>query len=463
MNVTALPIPSADDVAEVQRAFEKLKAGSAFPSVEEREDRLDRLEKLLGEHREAFAAAADLDFKGRARHETMLADVVLTLESVRDARRNVREWMKREPVRTHVGFVGSQAYIERVPKGVVGILAPWNYPVNLALGPLAGALAAGNRALVKPSELTPRVSAAIAQAVRETFTAEEVAVVEGGPKVAQAVARLPLDHLFFTGSTHVGRLVAKAAAEHLTPVTLELGGKSPAYIHPSFPVALAAERIAVGKLFNGGQTCIAPDYVLVPEGKEVVFSEAFKAAQREHWGSQPVTEQATDKGRDRQRALADDARSKGARVDGVLVHGVRDDMKLMQEEIFGALLPVVTYRTEQEALERIAARPTPLAFYVFDEDTGRAGQLVARVPCGGATINDTLAHFGQEALPFGGVGTSGMGAYHGRFGFETFSHAKAVMISSPRSPGRDLVTPKAAAMVDRAMGFIASRLGRLLR
>ncbi len=363
-----------------------------------------------------------------------------------------------------------------MPLGVIAILAPWNYPVNLALGPLAGALAAGNRALVKPSELTPRVSAVMAAAVREHFTAEEVCVVEGGPGVAQAVTRLPLDHLFFTGSTSVGRHVAKAAAEHLVPVTLELGGKSPVLIHPAYPVARAAERVAVGKLFNAGQTCIAPDYVLLPEGKEVVFLEAFRAMAQKLWGA--GADHVARLGARPSSACAPwwkDAKAKGARIETialpasaasvlnpVLIFNPTNEMKVMQEEIFGPLLPVVTYRTEAEALGHIESRPHPLAFYVFDNDSARASRTVRTVRCGGACINDTLSHFAQESLPFGGVGGSGIGQYHGRYGFETFSHPKGVLISSRLSPGRSLTSPKIGKLLDSAMGFLTSRLGRFI-
>jgi coniferyl-aldehyde dehydrogenase len=477
-NVVKMNLPTQDDVAEVGSAFEKLTQGfrsNPAPTAPEREDRLDRLEQLMVRHREELVAAAHEDFGGRGRVETLVADVVLTLDSARDARRHVRRWMKPRRARTHMTFIGSSAYIERVPLGVIAILAPWNYPVNLALGPLAGALAAGNRALVKPSELTPKVSAVMAAAVREHFTAEEVCVVEGGPGVAQAVTRLPLDHLFFTGSTSVGRHVAKAAAEHLVPVTLELGGKSPVLIHPTYPVARAAERVAVGKLFNAGQTCIAPDYVLLPEGKEVVFLEAFRAQTLKLWPQGPTTSLASDRGLERMRALIEDAKAKGARVETVelpptadralgpvLIFNPTNEMKVMQEEIFGPLLPVVTYRTEAEALGHIESRPHPLAFYVFDEDTARAARTVRTVRCGGACINDTLAHFAQESLPFGGVGGSGIGQYHGRYGFETFSHPKGVLVSSRLSPGRSLTSPKIGKLLDSAMGFLTSRLGRFI-
>jgi len=479
LNVLKIPVPTTENVAEVQAAYEKLLKGhraNPAPSADEREDRLERLEKVLIAHREEFVSAADADFSGRARHETLIADVVLTLESVRDARRNVRGWMKPRRVRPHSLFTGSRAYIEPVPKGVVAILAPWNYPVNLALSPLAAALAAGNRALVKPSELTPRVSQVIAEAIRGSFTAEEVAVIEGGPGVAQAVTRLPLGHLLFTGSTPVGKIVARATAEHLVPVTLELGGKSPVLIHESYPMARAAERIAAGKLFNAGQTCIAPDYALVPEGKEDVFAQAFTKAAKEIWPQGPATSMATEKGLERMRALLDDAKSKGARCEEVplppgpgramspvLVFNVREDMRIMQEEIFGPLLPVVGYRSQDDALERIAARPNPLAFYVFDADVKRAQELVKRVSCGDACINETLAHFAQEGLPFGGVGGSGMGQYHGRYGFETFSHLKGVLVAGAFSPSRALFTPNVMKHIDKVMGLLVSKAGRLIR
>jgi acyl-CoA reductase-like NAD-dependent aldehyde dehydrogenase len=247
-------------------------------------------------------------------------------------------------------------------------------------------------------------------------------------------------------------------------------------IHESYDIALAAERVAVGKLFNGGQTCIAPDYALVPAGKEAVFADAFREAARRLWAGGPSTAMASDKGLERMRALLEDAKSKGARCEEVtlaggapramspvLVFGVEDDMRIMQEEIFGPLLPVLTYRTEAEALARIDARPNPLAVYVFDGDVRRAEALVRRVSCGDACINDTLGHFAQEGLPFGGIGGSGTGQYHGRSGFETFSHSKGVLVANPLSPGRAFYAPTAAKLVDRAMGVIASRFGRWLR
>jgi coniferyl-aldehyde dehydrogenase len=466
-------------VNDVQGAYEKLRRAqraAPFPSADEREDRLVRLERLLERHCDGFVRTICDDFGSRARAETLSADVLLTLDGLRHARRHLRAWMQRRPVSPHPLFRPSRAFVEYLPLGVVGVIAPWNYPVNLALGPLAGALAAGNRCLVKPSELTPRTSALIAEAVADAFTAEEVAVVQGGPDVAQAVTRLPLDGLLFTGSTHVGRLVAKAAAENLVPVTLELGGKSPALVHASYDLDKAAERIAQGKLFNGGQTCIAPDYALVPVGQERAFVAALiRAVGRMYPRLEGFTSIASPKGYARLEALVADAKAKGAEVielgalakggrvmTPVALLGVTDEMTVMQEEIFGPILPVETYATLEEAVARISARPRPLAFYYFDDDTGRVDEVLARVTSGGACVNDTLVHFAQENLPFGGVGPSGMGAYHGRAGFETFSHARSVLVASALSPARQVLKPPFGKLVETTLELLISGARQLL-
>jgi acyl-CoA reductase-like NAD-dependent aldehyde dehydrogenase len=461
----------------VQNAYEKLRKGymaKPYPSHAERVDWLERLERLLVARREDFVKAADADFAGRCRGETLIADVVVTLETVRASRKQVGRWMRSQEVSPSVYFLPSRAYIEYIPKGVVGIISPWNYPLNLALAPLSAALAAGNRAIVKPSELTPRVSALIGEAIRDNFTAEEVAVVEGGPEVAEEVTHLPLDHLFFTGSTAVGKKVAAAAAENLVPTTLELGGKSPALIHPDFPIEAAAERIALGKLFNGGQTCIAPDYVLLPAGREAAFTDAFRATVQRCYpdlarGS-GYTSVVSQRHLERLRALVEDAKSKGARLevvspDGqpaadsrkfppVLAFEVTDSMRLMQEEIFGGILPVKSYKTMDEALAYVNGHPRPLAFYYFDRNPGRAEELLTRTPSGGACINNTLLHFAQEELPFGGVGASGIGAYHGQAGFLTFSHARGVLAASRFFPAKKVQSPPYGKLLDRSLGFI---------
>ncbi len=331
-------------VPPVQRAYERLKqAAVGVPSFDERDDRLERLERLMVERREDFVRTIAEDFGRRARVETLSTDVLLTVDAIRYARRHLREWMKRRPVRPHPFFLPSSAYIEHRPRGVVGIIAPWNYPVNLAFGPLAAAFAAGNRVLVKPSELTPKTSALMQDAIAERFSADEVAVVTGGADVARAVTELPLDALLFTGSTAVGKLVAQAAAKNLTPVTLELGGKSPALVHSSFDLATAAERIVLGKLFNGGQTCIAPDYALVPKGSEDRFvNELKKAVARGYPRLDGMSSLITERGHARLLAIVEDARAKGARVETlgdfspggrvmspVALLGVTDDMLAM--------------------------------------------------------------------------------------------------------------------------------------
>ena len=467
---------------DVQVAFDHLRRGAAAepnPSAAAREDRLERLEALLVEHAEGFVAAASADFGGRSRHETLLADVVATLDSVRTARKQLRAWMRPEPVKPSPFFRPSTTWVEPIPKGVVGIIAPWNYPVNLALAPLAGALAAGNRALIKPSEHTPRVATILAHALRDHFSSQEIGVVEGGPEVAQAVSALPLDHLIFTGSTTVGRLVATAAAPNLVPVTLELGGKSPALIHPDAPIAHAADRIAVGKLFNAGQTCIAPDYVLLPKGKEEVFVQAFRDAVQRRWGdpmgSPDYTAIASERGHARLRALIGEARRAGARIEQIgeavkgdrrlpptLVLDLPEGVGLMREEIFGPVLPVLTYERIGDALELVQSRSRPLAFYLFDPVESRARETLAQVVSGGAVINDTLVHFAQEHLPFGGIGASGMGVYHGRAGFDACSHRRGVMWSSPVSPARALLGPPYGAAVEAAIRGLMGRLGRLV-
>jgi coniferyl-aldehyde dehydrogenase len=461
----------------VRAAFDTLHSASRrdpFPTADEREDRLKRLETLMVRHRNDLVAAISDDFGFRSKTETLSADVLLVIDAVRDARKHLRGWMRRRPARPHPLFAPSRAWVEPVPKGVVGVIAPWNYPVNLALGPLAGVLAAGNRALVKPSEATPRTSSLLRYAVADFFSAEEVAVVEGGPEVSRALTALPLDHLLFTGSTQVGRLVALAAAEHLVPVTLELGGKSPVLVHADADLEQAAERVAVGKLFNAGQTCIAPDYVLVPRGRERAFAAAFcKAVARLAPRLEGVTSLASDKGLRRVTALLEDARAKGATVEGandlksgrvmapVVVLDVNDSMRLMQEELFCPVLPVEGYDSLDEAVARINARPRPLAFYYFDDDASRADGVLRRVPSGGACINDTLVHFAQERLPFGGLGASGSGAYHGQAGFEAFSHLRGVLSASRLSAARSFMTPPFGPVIDTALEFLIRGIRRL--
>ena len=359
------------------------------------------------------------------------------------------------------------------PLGVVGIISPWNYPLQLTLAPLVGALAAGNRAMIKPSELVPQFSSMLAAAVSKHFDAAEVAVVEGGPAVSQAFAALPFDHLLFTGSARVGRLVAKAAAKNLTPITLELGGKSPAIIDRSADIAAAAHRIAIGKLLNAGQTCIAPDYVLCPRDAQDAFVTHYFKSVTALYGTDPhnpdYTSIITQPHYDRLESLLSDATAKGGRIDmrvedlsdwkalrkfpPCLVLSTKDEMRVRQEEIFGPILPVIPYDHADEAIAYVNGRDRPLALYWFGADRHARDRILRETISGGVTINDCLLHLAQEHQPFGGVGASGMGAYHGEWGFRTFSKEKPVFYRS-RVSATVLLQPPYGRTFDRVLALL---------
>ena len=352
------------------------------------------------------------------------------------------------------------------PLGVVGVIVPWNYPVFLAFGPLISALAAGNRALVKMSEYTPRTGALLQELAARYLGDEVVAVLNGGPSVAEAFSALAFDHLLFTGSTEIGKRVMRAASANLTPVTLELGGKSPALIAPDFPIDLAVSRIAFGKLLNAGQTCVAPDYVLVPRGRLELFVELYRREVARMYPSlrdnPDYTSIANTRHRERLQGWLDEAGAAGATVIGInpagealcdsgklapqLVLDAPEHCRLMQEEIFGPILPVLPYDDFEAALGYINARPRPLALYLFDRDNRRIGHAVARTHAGGVSINETILHVAQDDLPFGGVGSSGMGHYHGKDGFDTFSKMKPVFAQSRLNAMGLLVPPYGRVM-----------------
>jgi acyl-CoA reductase-like NAD-dependent aldehyde dehydrogenase len=425
-------------------------ARQPFPSASARKDLLDRLEALVKDNAREWADAISRDFGGRSRHESELLEVFPSLEAIRHARRHLRRWMKPERRSTSLWFLPGRSSVVAQPLGVVGIVVPWNYPLYLAVGPLVPALAAGNRALVKMSETTPATGELFARLAGKHFPGGEVTVVNGGPDVAQAFCRLAFDHLLFTGSSGVGRHVMRAAAENLTPVTLELGGKSPAIVGRGFPVAEAAGRVMFGKCLNAGQTCIAPDYVLVPEESVPAFVEAARAAVASLYPTLAANPDYTaivdDRHRDRLARLLADALARGAQASELnpagedvaaagkraptLLTGVDASMAVMREEIFGPLLPVVPYRTLEEAIDFVNARPRPLALYVFEHDGAAVDHVIANTVSGGVAVNETIVHIAQDDLPFGGVGESGMGRYHGREGFDTFSQRKAVFRQS---------------------------------
>lgn len=460
-----------NEASTVQRSYDVLRKAAnakAYLDADAREDLLERLAKLLVKYEDDIVKAISDDFGHRVPFESRSADVLIPLDGARQARKHVREWMQRRTVGSHPLFVPSHAFIEPMPLGVVAIISPWNYPVNLALAPASAAFAAGNRVLLKPSEITTKTSAVLAKAVAEFFRPDEFTVVQGGPEVAREVTALPFDHILFTGSTQVGRLVAKATAENLVPTTLELGGKSPALIHGSYSIERAAQRIAIGKTYNAGQTCIAPDYAMVPKAKLDAFVMSLKAQLlKQHPEGKGYTTMASDRGHKRMEALLADAKSKGAKVTEtftaqagsrafapVILTDVKDDMLVMQEEIFGPILPIETYENVDEAITRINSRPRPLSFYYFDDDQDRVDGVLRQVTSGGACVNDTLVHFAQEELPFGGVGPSGIGAYHGVKGFETFSHFRSVLVASRASPAYNLLKPPFSTMVEKSVNFL---------
>ncbi|UXU73761.1 MULTISPECIES: coniferyl aldehyde dehydrogenase [unclassified Paracoccus (in: a-proteobacteria)] len=431
----------------MQDQFESLLAASRadpMPLWSVRADRLRRLRRMLHQHRGEFARAIDQDFGQRPRAETDLAEIYPALAAIGHALRHGRGWMRRRPARSGLWFWPARAHLQPRPLGLVGIVVPWNYPLFLAVAPLVDALAAGNRAMIKPSEQAPAFAQALAQAVAQHFDPQELHVVTGGPDVAAAFCALPFDHLFFTGSTAVGRKVMQAAAENLTPVTLELGGKSPALIAPDADLARAVDRIMTGKLLNAGQTCIAPDHVLLPRGSVGPFIDLAR-----DWVAQHYPRLATNPDYCRIINMAQFARltawlaeaeAAGARMHPLADCGPDPSTRLMppvivtepqgplaREEIFGPILPLWPYDRLREAVDHILSRPRPLAFYPFTDNPETVTALTTTVLAGGVTVNDTLLHVAQNDLPFGGVGASGMGACHGKAGFDRMSHLMPVL------------------------------------
>ncbi len=430
------------------------------PSLALRRDRLDRLRRVLVAHEERLRDSISADFGVRAHQETAMFEQFTSLEGIDHARRRLRRWMRPERRSVAWWALPGRARLYRQPLGVAGIIVPWNYPLYLAVSPLTAALAAGNRVMLKLSEYTPRFGALFESLLSEVFAADEVLAVNGDASVAREFSALPFDHLLFTGSTPVGRAVMKTAGANLTPVTLELGGKSPTIVAEGFDVAEAARRIMFGKLVNAGQTCVAPDYVLVLHDRLEEFVTACRAATEEFYPALATNPQYTSIVNDRQFrrlvAAVDEARAGGAtvhalhpdstdaerrRMSPVAVTGVSDEMRLMQEEIFGPVLPVIGYGAIDDAVEFVNARPRPLALYYFGARGDALDRVLARTVSGGVTVNNTAFHVLQEDLPFGGVGDSGMGHYHGKAGFDTFSKLKPVFYDGRLSGSRLLMPP----------------------
>ncbi|MBD9502158.1 coniferyl aldehyde dehydrogenase [Pseudomonas sp. BGr12] len=427
-----------------------------MPDAGQRIQWLKSLANLLVTEQKAIIDAISSDFSNRSADETLLAEVMPSLHGVHYATKRVKKWMK--PSRRSVGmqFMPASAKVIYQPLGVVGVIVPWNYPLFLAIGPLTGALAAGNRVMIKMSESTPESARVLKELLGKVFPEDLVAVVQGEVDVGVAFSKLPFDHLLFTGATSVGKHVMRAAAENLTPVTLELGGKSPAIVSTSVPMKDAAERIAFGKSLNAGQTCVAPDYVLVPQNRVDEFVESYRQVVQGFFpkleNNPDYTAIINERQLSRLNSYLADAQARGAtvvplfpqaqgrRLPQALVLNVTDEMKIMQEEIFGPLLPVIPYQNLDQALSYINERDRPLALYYFGYDKREQDHVLAQTHSGGVCLNDTLLHVAQDDMPFGGVGPSGMGHYHGHEGFLTFSKAKGVF-SKPRFNAARVIYP----------------------
>ena len=450
---------SLQQIAQLEQLLARQRAAynaSPMPPAAQRQQWLKSLCELLFNEQNTLIEAISQDFGNRSKDETLLAEIMPSLHGIHYAQKRLKKWMKPSKRGVGLAFQPASARVEYQPLGVVGVIVPWNYPLYLAIGPLVGALAAGNRVMIKMSESTPQTGAALKQLLARIFPEDQVAVVLGEVDVGVAFSKLAFDHLVFTGATSIGKHVMRAAAENLTPVTLELGGKSPAIISAEVPMQHAAERIAFGKTMNAGQTCVAPDYVLVPRTRLDDFVTQYSATVKRFF---PKLAQNADytaiinpRQLTRLKGYLDDAQAKGAklialhsedqsrRLPHTLLLNVSDEMKVMQEEIFGPLLPVIPYDHLDDALAFINRRDRPLALYYFGYNKAEQQQVLSNTHSGGVCLNDTLLHVAQDDLPFGGIGPSGMGHYHGHEGFLTFSKARAVF-SKPRFNAARFIYP----------------------
>lgn len=459
--------------ANVRRIFSaQQQRARRIETLQQRREKLDRLEAAILANLDVIKEASGADFN-KPLTEIELSEIMPVLGEIHYARKHLRRWMRPKRVPPTLTMLGNSAEVRYDPKGVVLIISPWNYPFNLTFGPLVSALAAGNKVMLKPSELTPRASAMMASLIKETFDEDEVAVIEGGVEASQALLDLPFDHIFFTGSPAVGRIVAAAAAKHLSSVTLELGGKSPVIVDSTADVAKAARRIAWGKFLNNGQTCIAPDHVYVEASIKEAFVAEFKKVINEFFGA-TIEERFTspdycrivnEHHYERINGLVDEAVTAGARrltpdkrdpESRFIAPTVLDDVpracRLMQEEIFGPVLPILTFTDLADVIEDIDSRPKPLALYIFSKDRRAIDTLLAGIPSGDVTINHNLIHFLHQRLPFGGVGNSGIGKSHGHYGFLAFSHQRSVVTN--RLGATDMLFPPYTRAVERMAGWL---------
>lgn len=444
------PISNSPARQELEERFQLQKEAhlkTPYPSYRDRLANLEKLKKLILKNESTIIEAINKDFGNRSRYETELLEIFPSLQNIGHAKKKLKRWMKNPSRKASLWLLPAKTQIIYQPLGVVGIMVPWNYPLYLLISPLVSALAAGNRVMIKVSEFTPETSSLLQELTSEYFDADQVLVVKGDAEVAQSFSSMPWDHLLFTGSTPVGHHIMRAASQHLTPVTLELGGKSPAWISKEFSVERAVKSILFGKCVNAGQTCIAPDYVLLSKDQIPEFKESARELFQKFYPEFPATKDYTsiinETHYQRLQGLLKDARDKGAKlfplfdldqaeyanqriIPPTLVTGTTAEMRITREEIFGPLLPLVEYEGFNEAKNYINERPRPLALYYFDTRKKWINRVLKETIAGGVTINDTLLHISQEHLPFGGVGASGMGHYHGKDGFDTFSKKKGV-------------------------------------
>jgi coniferyl-aldehyde dehydrogenase len=472
---------SADPLARMSAILAAQKAAQlrqGAPSAALRKDRLQRAINLLVDHKDEIADAMNADFGNRSKDMSMLTDVAGSIGPLKHAKENLDKWMRAEKrkVEAPLGLLGARAEVRFQPKGVMGIISPWNFPVNLTFAPLAGVLAAGNRAMIKPSEFTPATSEMMGRLIDQYFDETEIAVVVGGSEVGAAFAGLAFDHLLFTGGTAIAYHVMRAAADNLTPLTLELGGKSPVIVSRSADIEKSAARIMAGKTMNAGQICLAPDYTYVPTEQRDAFVAAATSSIAKMYpkikDNPDYTAIVNQRHFERIKGLVEDARAKGAkvveinpgnedfsqqehrRIPPTLILDPTDDMKVMQEEIFGPVMPVKTYETLADAIGYVNAHARPLGLYYFGEDAAETDQVLNATISGGVTVNDVIMHVSMEDLPFGGVGPAGMGAYHGRDGFLEFSHKKAVY----RQTGSELLAAMRPPYGETFKKMVAGRL-----
>lgn len=476
MNDSLLPsAPPETDPDRIHASFDTQKAGTARRRAEfdlaSRRKALDGLARAIRANEEAIIDAMAQDL-AKPRAEVILTELLPVMQELRHTRRHMRRWMRQRRVAPSLATLGTSARIRREARGTCLIIAPWNYPFSLAVGPLVSALAAGNSAVVKPSEMTPASSAVIARIIAEAFPPDLVTVVQGGVTTSETLLALPFDHIFFTGSPQVGQIVMGAAAKTLASVTLELGGKSPTIVGPGADLKRAADWIAFGKFANAGQTCIAPDHLFVHSSVKSGFLQALRDRITRAYGSGPdsphLAQIVTDKHARRLRDLLSDALQKGAqlvhggqsegrRMAPTVIEALTPEMDIQDEEIFGPILPVMVYDDIAQVIDRINDRPKPLALYIFDRDQGLADRVIGATSSGSVGINLTMAQFSHPALPFGGVNWSGIGAAHGEYGFLAFSHERAIL--SNKGTLLPMVFPPYTPKVMRLVGWIKRLMG----